>query len=1127
MMKFHPLTRGVSAFLLGLLLTIILGVRLNAQAVSGTMLGTVTDPSGALVSGAKVTIKNVDQNTITTTTSNDSGNYIQTQLQPGRYELTVEKAGFNQFVQQNVTVTVGQSSRVDASLRVVGVTQQVVVSEAPPEFQTDRAEVDTSLGMQQITQLPVANRNFTNLTLLVPGAQLNTFQHAAAENPQQSTLVNTNGQEFSGTNYLLDGMNDNDAVLGIVMVNPPLDSVAETSIATSNYDAEFTQAGGAVVRIRTQSGSNQLHGSAFEFLQNNVFEARDSFTQGLHDPGTPAPDHRGIPELRWNQFGGSLGGPAIKDKLFWFGDYQGTYRRVGASELVRVPTVAERTGNLSDLGVPIYDPTTGNPDGSGRSQFGGNIIPTSRISTPVTQVLNALPQPNLTPSNPAAPNYDASAVEQFDTQQFDLRVDHYLTNKFRYFGRYSFLDATLNAPGPFGLYGGPAFNTWGVLGASNARNQNLVAEGSYTFSPSFLADLRFGYSRYHVQASPLDIGQQLATQIGIPGLNDPNRRDTWGLPIFTIGGNGGGQGGGGTLGAGGVGGFSTGYSCNCPLNEREFVYDGVANWTKIQRNHTVKFGATYELAGNLRLPSDQHRAGVYSFDPSVTSLGPSASGGLGLATFLLGLPDQFQRFGQISTNQEDRQNRMFFFVQDTWRLTPKLTLSYGLRWDTWFPDYSLNAGQGGRYEVTNNLVYIPGVGGISQSGNQQIQWHNFAPRLAIAYALNPKTVVRTGYGRSYYQGTFGWTFNNLAADIYPSIVTQQINSATPYTAVFPLTSAPPAIQFPAIPSNGLLPLPDGISDSYIPANQKLPSVDQWNFTVERALAANLDLSVGYVGNVARHLNSGFQLNAAVPGPGPTNPRRPLFNQFGLTQGIFDKCDCSSSNYNALQIRAEKRVSGIYSLLASYTFSKTLDFGEFGTPTDQYNTRVDYGPATFDRAHVFTLAHTLTLPFGRGHKYLSNATGVMRAVTAGWQFNGITTVESGLPFSATLGNNGSLNSDMSLRPDVVSNPFSGISQNRNQWFNPAAYAVPALYTFGDAAKNSLRGPNLFVMDLSLAKNFAITERLNLQFRWETFNALNRTNLALPNTNVDAGGTGGLITDVTSPMRNMQLGARVTW
>ena len=1089
----------------------LLGARANAQAVYGTIIGTVTDASGGSVAGAKVVATNVNQNVSTSTTTNDSGNYTLTQLAPGQYSIAVEKQGFNRFVQQNVTVTVGLSAKVDAAMQLGAITQEVTVSEAPPGLETDRAEVNTTLGGGQITQLPVLNRNFTNLTLLAPGAQLNTFQHAPSENPQSSTLVNTNGQEFAGTNYLLDGMNNNDSVLGIVMVNPPLDSVGEASIATSNYEAEFTQAGGAVVRIETRSGSNDLHGSAFEFLQNNVFEARNAFSQGLHDPGTPAPPHRGIPELRWNQFGGSLGGPAIKDKLFWFGDYQGTYRRIGASQILRVPTAAERTGDLSDLGIPVYNPFSGNQDGTGRTQFGGNVIPSNLIAGPAQALLAALPAPNLTPANPADNNFATSAVEQFDTQQFDIRVDGYATSKFRMFGRYSYLGATLNAPGPFGLYGGPAFSAWGFTGASDARNQNLVGAANYSFSPTFLADFRVGYSRYRVNVTPLDINQQLANQVGMPGLNISGRPDTFGLPDLNIN---------------GAGGFQMGYRCNCPLDEREFIYDYVSNWTAIHGNHTFKFGATYEHAGNRRLPSDDHRAGVFDFDPGVTSLGPTGAGGLGLASFMIGFPDHFRRFGQISTDQEDRQNRMFFFAQDTWRITSKLTLSYGLRWDTWFPDYSLNAGQGGRYDVTDNLVRVPGVGGISMSGNSQTQWTNLSPRLALAYALGAKTVVRTGYGRSYYQGTFGWTFNNLAADIYPSIVTQDLLGANPFAAVFPVTTGPPPITFPAIPSNGLLPLPDGIGDAYIPANQKIPYVDQWNFTIERQLPTNLNLSVGYVGNIGRHLNGGFNLNAAVPGPGPFNPRRPLFNQFGITQGIFDKCDCTSSNYNGLQVRGEKRIGGSYSLLASYTYSKTLDFGEFGTPTDQYNARLDYGPAGFDRSNVFTLAHTLILPFGKGHKYFANARGFGRALAEGWQFNGITTLESGLPFSPTLSNAASLNSDMSLRPNITGDPMAGISQSRNLWFNAAAFSVPAPYTFGNAARDSLRGPNLFTADWSLAKNFAVTERVSLQFRWEVFNAFNRTNLALPNSNTDTGAA-GIISDIAVPMRNMQWGARLAW
>lgn len=1081
-----------------------------SQATSGTIIGTVQDPSGAVVPNASVTITDTSRGISYKTATNESGNYSQTRLTPGNYTVSAEQPGFQKVTQQNISVVVGAATRVDLTLQVGTAGQEVTVTETPPGVITDSAQLQTALSTGQIENLPVLNRNFTNLTLLAPGATVNTFQHAPSENPQQSTLINTNGQEFAGSNYLLDGMNNNDAVLGIVMVNPPIGSVGEFTMVTSNYDAEYTQAGGAVVLVQTKAGGNEFHGNAFEFLQNNIFQARDSFTQGLHRPGTPSPANRGLPELRWNQFGGSLGGRIIKDKLFFFGDYQGTQRRIGASGSMRVPTQAERNGDLSDLGVPVYNPFTGNANGTGRSLFTGAVIPVSLISPPVANLLSKLPGANLAPSNPAQNNFVSSGVEPFDTNQFDLRADHYVAQNLHYFVRYDFLQASINAPGPLGLYGGPAYTSLGFSGISNARNQNVAADVSYVYTPSLLNDFRFGMSRYRVTVSAPDQNQQLATAIGIPGLNIPGNPDTYGLPDLKIN---------------GAGGFNAGFSCNCPLHQRETVFDFIDNWTKTSGNHTYRWGGTYETAWNQRLPSDNHRAGVYAFNPTVTSAEGIDGSGLGLASFLLGLPSQFQRFAQISTTQEDRQNRMFFFAQDTWRATRRLTLTYGMRWDTWFPDFSLHKGQGGRYDVTNNIVYIPGVGGVSQNANQQTQWRNFAGRLGIAYAYDDKTVLRTGYGRSYYQGTFGWTFNTLAADVYPSIVNQSLNSPSNFGAVFPLTTPPPAVVFPTIPSNGQLPLADGIGVSYIPANQKIPYADQWNLTIERQIAPDLNISAAYVGNIGRHLNGGFGLNAAIPGPGDLNPRRPLYVKYGLTQGIFDKCDCTSSNYNSLQIQLSKRFTRSYSLLASYTWSKTLDFGAFGTATNQYNTRYDFGPADFSRLQTFTLAHTLELPFGKGRRYM-NTGSLADAILGGWNFRGITTIYTGLPFSPTLDNKNSLNSDQSLRPDYISDPYSGINQNRNSWFNPAAYGVPGLYLFGNAGRNSLRGPGLFTADWSLDKRFHTTENSNLEFRWEVFNAFNRTNLANPSNAVDSSAA-GVIQDIASPMRNMQFGVVYTF
>ncbi|HXJ39588.1 MAG TPA: TonB-dependent receptor [Bryobacteraceae bacterium] len=1081
-----------------------------AQATSGSVIGTVLDPSGAVVPDASITVADTARGVSFKTSTNESGNYSQSQLTPGNYSVSAERPGFQKVTQENVTVSVGQSARVDLTMAVGTAGQEVTVTEAPPGVITDSAQLQTTLSARQIDQLPVLNRNFTNLTLLTPGATINTFQHAPSENPQQSTLVNTNGQEFAGSNYLLDGMNNNDAVLGIVMVNPPIGSVGEFTIVTSNYDAEYTQAGGAVVLVQTKSGSNEYHGNAFEFLQNNIFQGRDSFTQGLHAPGTPDPPHRGLPELRWNQFGGSLGGKIKKDKIFAFGDYQGTRRRIGASGSLRIPTAAERTGDLSDLGVPVYNPFTGNPDGSGRTLFPGARIPTGLISAPAANLLSRLPGPNITAANAADNNFVSSAVEVFDTNQFDLRADHFITENLRYFVRYDYLGANIVAPGPLGLYGGPAYSSLGFSGLSDARNQNVAADVSWIPTPRMVTDFRFGMSRYRVTVTAQDQTQQLANDVGIPGLNIAGNPDTWGLPDLNIN---------------GTGGFRAGFNCNCPLHERETVFDFINNWTKIVSNHTIKFGGTYETAWNQRLPSDNHRAGVYAFNPTVTSAAGVSSSGLGLASFLLGQPSQFQRFAQLSTTQEDRQNRMFFFVQDTWRATRKLTLSFGLRWDTWFPDFSLNSGQGGRYDVTNNIVYIPGVGGVSQNANQQTQWRNFAPRVGVVYAIDDKTVIRTGYGRSYFQGTFGWTFNTLAADVYPSIVNQSLNAPSTFQAVFPLTTAPPPVVFPTIPSNGMLPLADGIGVSYLPANQKLPSVDQWNLTVERQVAPNLNVSVAYVGNIGRHLNGGFGLNAAIPGPGDLNPRRPLFVKYGLTQGIFDKCDCTSSNYNSLQVQANKRFTQTYSLLASYTYSRSLDYGQFGTATNQYNARQDYGLSDFSRKHVLTVAHTLELPVGKGRRYLKNASRAAEAILGGWNFRGITTYNSGLPFSPVLSNNSSLNSDQSMRPDVTGNPQFG-AQNRDHWFNPAAYTVPGLFLFGNAGRNSLRGPGVFGADWSLDKRFRITEKSSLEFRWEVFNALNWTNLANPSNATDSAAA-GVIQDIALPMRNMQFGLQFTF
>ncbi len=1086
------------------------------QATSGSIIGTVTDSTAAVVPNAQVRVVSGSKGITETTTTNSSGNYSQTHLLPGEYQVTIVAPGFKAFVQKNVAVNLDSSTRVDATLQTGNVSEQITVSGAPPTLETDRADVSETVGSREVESLPVLNRNFTQLELIMPGAVKNPWQHASSENPQGGLQINTNGQIFGASNFMIDGTDNNDIVLGIIIVNPTIDSVGQFKFTSGNYDAEFAQAGGSVIQLNTKAGSNDFHGSAFEFLQNDIFQARDPFTQSS-----------GLPALRWNQFGGSLSGPIKKSKAFFFADYQGTRRRTGASLQTRVPTQAERQGDFSAFGIPVFDPSTGNSGGGGRTQFadptratpsnpaGSNIIPLNRIATQSTNLLGLLPLPNLTPANPFDPNYVISRSELFDSDQFDVRIDHYFSDRVRYFGRYSYATFLKNSPAAFGSAGGPSLNPLNFAGTSHSQNQNGVFGFDYTFSSTLITDFRFGATRYRVHVLPGDYGTLAAQNAGLPGLNLPNRPDTSGLPEIIVPGS-----------AGFLEGFGLqNDNCNCPLDEKETALQWVNNWTKIRGNHTLKWGTDIRRAQNVRNPSDFHRSGVLSFNASVTGDSSIPLSGIGAASFLLGLPNGFQRYAETATDAADRQIRMFYFMQDTWRATNKLTLNYGLRWDTWFPDTSVHAGQGGLYSVIDNLVRVPGVGGVPASGGVNTQWRNLSPRLAIAYALDPKTVIRTGWARSYFQGQFGWTFNYFST-AWPTLIEQQFSPLNSFQPVFSLSVGPTASVFPTIPSNGLLPLPDGIADFYTPANLTYPYVDSWNLSVERQLSSNMTLTVGYVANVGRNLNYGSNLNAAVPGVGPFDPRRPLFNKFGITQTITEQCDCGRSSYNSLQIKANKRFSRNNSFFATYTWSKSLDYGSFGAVTNQYNYLVDHGPSDFDRASVLTFSHEYVLPFGPGQKWLSTAHGFLSALVAGWQWNGITTVESGFPFSPMLSNNSSLNSDQSLRPNLVGNPFAGAPHNRNAWFNPAAYAVPSPYAFGDAGRNSLRGPRLFTADWSLAKNFKIRESMNMQFRWETFNVFNVTNLALPDGNVDDG-TAGQIFDVASPMRNMQFGLRFSW
>jgi len=506
------------------------------QQVFGSIFGTVTDATGAAVPNAKITIIDQNKGTRSDVVSNESGNYQKNQLIPGTYTMEVEAPGFRKTVSKDVTVNVDQGSRVDVALQLGEVTQEVEVTAAAPLLQSDRADVATTYNTQQLMNLPSFDRNFQAFELLTPGAQRLGWNHASSEDPQGSQQIQINGQPFSGTSFQLDGTDNQDPILGIIVINPNLDSVTETRISSQNYDAEFGLAAAGIMNVSTKSGTNDWHGSAFEFFRNNS----PGFQDFARNPFNSA-ENKTVPPTKWNQFGGSFGGHLIKNKLFFFGDAQLTRRRDGSSVLTSVPMLLARSGNLSEYlnggKNQIFNPFSGDPTtGLGRTAFQGNVIPSGLLSQQALNVLKLIPLPNA-PGDPGAPyrnNYAASGSRAFDVNAWDTRWDYFINEKSSLFGRYSNQAFTQSAPGAFGLLaGGPALDNINFAGVSDVANQSLSAGYNHTFGTTLVTEFRFGYMRYRVNVSPNGLGTAPATAAGIPNLNKDGTF-TSGLPYFDL-----------------------------------------------------------------------------------------------------------------------------------------------------------------------------------------------------------------------------------------------------------------------------------------------------------------------------------------------------------------------------------------------------------------------------------------------------------------------------------------------------------------------------------------------------------------------------------------------------------------
>jgi hypothetical protein len=1101
----------------------------RGQAVYGSIVGTVTDQQGGAVADAKVTVTSVTKGTADETTTNESGNYTVTHLIPDSYRVKVEVKGFKTYEVPAVDVTANATARVDVQLQVGEMTQTVEVTGEIPQLTTDRADVAVSFNSRYVDDLPVLNRNFTNFQLLSPGAQkLVGWSHAATENPQGAQQIMVNGQHFSGTGFQLDGTDNQDPILGIIVVNPNLDAIQEAKINYQTFDAESGKAIASSVGVQIKSGTNEFHGTGFYYWRDNAWVARDPFTQL---PGKP------FPSGNWKQYGGSIGGPIIKDKLFFFGDYQGTNQSSGVTNNTTIPIASVLSGcnankvttgfcdlsayqpNIGNgkLGDPsnyIYDPTlTGSPSqnpntGAGRNVFCGvqgsvpaasclpqnNFqIPMSLISKQASNILALFP----TPSNSSTTNnYFGSGSGPFKQNSFDTRIDYNAPHNFQVFGRFSLDYFSLSGLGTFGALGGPGFGPGGLNGGSNVHNYSLASGFDKAIGTNWLTDFRFGWMRYNPVTHYSDASVAAMDALKIPGLNTgtglPGPPVTGGLASFNVN----------NSGNNFLTSFGDGLNvgrCNCPLIERENQYQFVNNWTNIHGNHTFKFGADIRYATNLRVPSDANRTGILNFDSGATS--SNGTGGFGLATFLLGDVTSFNRFYSTSLNAQERQWRTFYYGQDTWRITPKLTFNYGVRWEIYFPESVNGKDNGGFANLVQGVIRVAGEGPYGLNGNIYNKWTAFAPRLGLAYAFNSKTVLRLGYGRAFDIGVFGSNFGHVVTQNLPVLANEQIQSGNlnplynnNIVPVFTLAQGPASFGLPlpiSIPATGVLPLqgPQGTVDPRIrPTKQVLPTVDTWNLAFQRQLTDTMSLEVTYMGNKGTHVFDGdgpaYNANPVALGAGsnlvtcnasgscslagfkpvvPDNARRPYFNAFSYpgytvtqviggvpTQVPLVCCSTDLGNYfgnnanneyESMVIRADKRFSQGLQFMAFYTYSHAWAYNNGYYAISK---PLSYGPNDMNRNHAFIANVVYQLPFGRGRKYMSGISKGLDYIVGGWQMTQTFNWSGGLPFTPSIGECGEIfTGSAPCLPNRIGSFKTGVTRDPTTgnvyWFKP----VPSL------------------------------------------------------------------------------------
>lgn len=1081
----------VILLLSGLLAT----TRCLGQVVTGTLVGVVKDTTGALVTNAKIVVMETSTNVQHSSTTTSSGYYTFTYLSPGNYQVKFVAPGFETLVEKGIAISVQTVSRVDAVLTPASTETSVEVTAAPPPIQTENAEVNMNLGSKEVNDIPLEYREAEGLVELSAGVNIDSGGTPSAGDPAGTIYYNANGQSVSANGTVIDGVDARDPMDGGTTYVPAPELIQQVHVSTSNYSAEFGRVAGAVINISTRQGTNNFHGSLWEYNRNAAFEAKNYFSGKLP-----------VPPLVYNDFGAVIDGPILKDRLFFTGSYRGQRNTATAVTTTTVPTAAMIAGDFSSLPTsPIYNPFTGNSDGTKRTQFTGNKIPDNLITPQAKAINKYFPAP--TNSNLTS-NYTWNAPNTYTADTYFGRMDYDFSQSTKLFvdianQNTNFLSSTA-LPLP--------------LGAGQAANDTVWAPTvnlTHSFTPRLVTELRLAYDYYGIHWH--DANNTLSnSDVGITDPT-PSPFSDKGLAVLNAG-------------------ITIGGQINSPADVLTHLSQFINTWTKQLPNQTLKWGGEfhrYSLILAEAYNTGFGGRGSFYFEPTTTALntGKTPNYGTGgtyaytFASYLLGTPQEITR-AYLTQSQRIRQNQIEAFFEDTWNATPKLTLDLGIRYEFYGPGVTHNPGGSARYDWTDNSLYVSGYGKVSRAGGVASQ-SLVEPRLGFGYRLGRDSVVRGGLGMSGWSGEYAFTGSQLTGN-FPTleIVQQGVVSGYGYYGTFgqPNFSNIPAAPALQIPTNGIINPAPNLVFITMDKNPKMPYVESWNLFYEKAIPKGLTFNVGYVGNVGKHGPLNLALNAAPPGAGAAGGL--LAAEYGRTATTTLRGQINSTSYHALQANLSRRFTNGLFLHAAYTYSKALgvESNQAGV-TDNLNLARNYGPSSFDTTHNFVFGHVYELPFGKGKAFL-NKGGILSLLSGGWQTNGVFRFQSGKPFTPTASAtscNCPGNSQFAQQIAPI-HYLHGIGAG-HPWFNTSSYAAPAANTFGNAGTDSIRGPDFKQYDFSLSRTLRLGERFSLMGRGEFYNVTNTPSFNNPSTAVDTPSSFGIVSSAKQNQRVGQLAMKL--